>query len=308
MELKGRDAGFGYRALLVDIDGTLLDEKDELTPRTAAAIRRVRERGLRVFLATGRSIHGAKKTHQELGLDTPLVCYNGLVIYDPKTDRWLRHHKLPDSLVPQLLQLAHQRSAFFFVFHKDKKFTLPIKDKVHAKMAETLRNVEQVEPKDMPMADVTKVNVYCDPGPAKQVRELLKQAADQVQVDVFPLSAIAAFKSLSLLYLDVQPLHDGKAQALAFLHQEYGIPPSAVIAFGDQVNDRPMIQRAGLGVCMGNAPPSLKRDAVLVIRSNREEGLARFVDMLYPAEPPAGAGAGEPGGTRSLELAGPPAD
>lgn len=281
-ELSGPDAGLGYRALLVDIDGTLLSERDELTPRTKAAIDRVVDRGLKVFLATGRSIHGAEKVHAELGLTTPLICYNGLVIYEPSTGEWLRHRKLPDALVPELLQVADTSSKFFFVFHKDRKFSLPFRDKVHKRMAETLRNVQQVEPRKIPTQDVTKINLYADPAGSQRLRELLRAHSEEVQVDVFPLSAIRAFRSLDLEYLDVQPRHDGKAQALRFLEEEYGIPASAVIAFGDQVNDRPMLQRAGLGVSMGNAPSTLKKDAVLVIDSNRKDGVARFLEVLYP--------------------------
>jgi Cof subfamily protein (haloacid dehalogenase superfamily) len=282
MELAGREAGFGYRAMLIDIDGTLLNEKDEITPRTLEALNRVRARGIKVFLATGRSIHGAEKVHAELDLDTPLVCYNGMVIYEPSTGEWLRHRKIPDDLIKQLLQVALRKSAFFFVFHGDKKYSLPYANKVHAKMAQTLRNVEEVELRYLPRTEVTKVNLYCKPAGVEEVRGFLNNWSEHLQVDTFPLSAIPAFRKLDLMYLDVQPVHDGKAQALDFLQEEYGIPPSAVIAFGDQVNDRPMIQRAGLGVSMGNAPDSLKRDAVLVIDTHRKEGVARFLDLMFP--------------------------
>ncbi len=279
---KGKDAGLGYRALLVDIDGTLLGDGDELTDRTRTTLARVRERGLLVFLATGRSIHGALKIHQELQLDTPLICYNGLVIFEPRTGEWLRHHRIPDELVPELIEVARRYASFFFLFHQDKKFSLPFGSSVHRKMAETLKNVETVELEDLPQKEVTKLNLYCDPQGSEAVRGFLSRASETVQVDVFPLSAIAAFKSLDLMYLDVQPVHDGKAQALGFLRERYGIPPSAVIAFGDQVNDKPMLLSAGLGVAVANAPPSLKRIATLVIDSNRKDGVAKFLDVLYP--------------------------
>lgn len=284
VDLQGRDAGLGYRALLIDIDGTLLGEGDELTPRTRRAIDRVVARGIRVFLATGRSIHGALKVHEDLGLTSPLICYNGLVVYEPATGEWLHHHKLPDELVPELLDLARQKANFYFVFHDDRKYSAPYVNKVHEKMASTLKNVEQVPADKIPAADVTKINLYCKPGAAEEVKAFLGKWAEHVQVDVFPLSAIPAFRKLDLQYLDIQPLHDGKAQALDFLARTYGIPASAVIAFGDQVNDRPMLKKAGLGVSMGNAPPTLKKDAVLVIEKNTDDGVARFLDLLYPEE------------------------
>ncbi len=282
-ELSPRVSGFGYRAFLVDIDGTLLDHTDTITPRTKAALDRVQKLGIQVFLATGRSIYGALRIHEELGLPTPVICYNGLVVYEPSTQEWLRHKKIPDELVRELLQLAEKRSEFFFLFHDDKKFSLPYVNKVHSKMAETLKNVEQIPFRKMPESDITKLNLYCKPEGAELVRDFLGRSPD-LQVDVFSLSVIPAFKNLDLMYLDVQPRHQGKAQALDFLQEEYGIPPSAVIAFGDQVNDRPMLRRAGLGVAMGNAPNSLKRDAVLVIDSNRKEGVAGFIDLMFPEE------------------------
>lgn len=281
MALAPREAGFGYRAFLIDIDGTLLDGHDQITDRTRAAIDRARAKGIRVFLATGRSIHGARKVHEDLGLDTPLVCYNGLVIFEPSTEDWLYHRKVPDELVPELLQVADQRAAFYFLFHNDRKYTLHFTSKVHEKMAKTLKNVEQVKRARMPTRDVTKINFYADPAGADEVRAVLKKAAAHLQVDVFPLSAIPAFRKLDLMYLDVQPVHDGKAQALDYLQAEYGIPPAAVVAFGDQVNDRPMLRKAGLGVAMGNAPDTLKRDAVMVTGKNTQDGLAVFIETMF---------------------------
>lgn len=288
--LVGAAAGLGYRALLLDIDGTLLDARDRISEATHAIARRLRKAGLKIYLATGRSIEGARRVHAELDLDTPLICYNGLVVFDPLEDEWLYHRRLEDESIVPILQLARTRSRFFFLFHKDKKFTLPIETPEHRAMAEILKNVVEVPGAKLPQKDVTKINLYCPSASVDATVQDLAKLDSRLRMDRFPLSSIPAFAKLDLTYLDVQPKNDGKAQALRYLEEFEGIPAGAVIAFGDQVNDRPMLRGAGLGVAVANAPRSIRQEADLVVDTNTKDGVAKFLEVLFqepdPSDPP----------------------
>jgi HAD superfamily hydrolase (TIGR01484 family) len=101
-----------YKAVFTDLDGTLLHEDGKVPPHTRAVISRLRARGVGVFVATGRSVCAAKSAVGELGLDTPLICYNGAVVYDPLTSRWLRHETLDDRVVEGLVEVAHRNALF----------------------------------------------------------------------------------------------------------------------------------------------------------------------------------------------------
>src|SRR5262245_13605912 len=96
-----------YDALVLDIDGTLLDDSDQLSQRTAAAIARARQRGVTVMLATGRSHHGVREVAKRLELDMPSVVFNGAALYSLSEDRLIHSYTVPEPMVTKLIAHAH---------------------------------------------------------------------------------------------------------------------------------------------------------------------------------------------------------
>ena len=99
----------GYRALLLDLDGTLLDRTSRVTEANAAAVREATDAGLEVWIATGRSVCAMKSFHKQLGLSTPACCYNGAVLYCGQTERWLAHIALGDDAAAEVLEFCLER-------------------------------------------------------------------------------------------------------------------------------------------------------------------------------------------------------
>src|SRR5437867_3036787 len=112
----------GYRALLLDLDGTLLDRRGDVSERNRAAVRAAREAGLEVYLATGRSVCATVRTYR--ALETPACCYNGAVLYCGRTERWLTHLVLADDALRELVEFCLERALFFVVFHDDWKYSV----------------------------------------------------------------------------------------------------------------------------------------------------------------------------------------
>ena len=91
-----------YDAILLDLDGTLLDGRSQVTPRTARAVRALTDAGFAVVLCTGRSLPGARRVHRDLGLTTPLAAYNGCWIGHPGRAPW-HYAPIPDGLAGHVL-------------------------------------------------------------------------------------------------------------------------------------------------------------------------------------------------------------
>jgi len=281
-----------YDALLLDIDGTLLDHEDRLTPRTAAALEEVARRGIKVLLVTGRSIAGAMYAYRQLTLDTPMVCYDGQVIYDPADERWLAHHTVPDGLHRRILSAGRPYATFFSVYHEDFKYTVPSDDPCYRVFADIFENVVEVDETGLPASDITRVSFVMKPETLAdfQAREL-PRLDGEVRFKHFPLRILPAFRDFDEAFVDLCPTGVSKAVGLDFIEEAYGIAPERAIAVGDWLNDLPMIERAGLGVAMANAHEKLREAAGLVIPSHREDGLAAFLEALL-----AGPGAAAPSG------------
>jgi HAD superfamily hydrolase (TIGR01484 family) len=111
-----------YDALVLDIDGTLLDERGRVPPRVAHALARARAAGVLVTLATGRSHHATRPLMRELELDAPAVVFNGSALYCPREDRLIERRVLPDAFVAQLQALAELRDLLALVEHGDARY------------------------------------------------------------------------------------------------------------------------------------------------------------------------------------------
>src|SRR3954471_1779934 len=98
-----------YDALLVDIDGTLLDEQGRIHPRSLAALRAAEAAGVRVMLATGRSTISTRPVLEELGLETPALVFNGAGLWCPKEKRMLEEHVLGNRTLRRCLRFGAER-------------------------------------------------------------------------------------------------------------------------------------------------------------------------------------------------------
>ena len=117
-----------YDALVLDLDGTLLDSKGHVTTRTRDEIRRLRDAGWIVLLATGRSLAGSRAVHEELGLDGELCCYNGAWIGRPDGSVPWHYAPIPDDLLPHV---GHVESRACFNFrHKGDRNNMGVHPRI----------------------------------------------------------------------------------------------------------------------------------------------------------------------------------
>lgn len=272
-----------FQALVLDIDGTLLDGTGTLTDRTARSLQRATEAGLRLLLATGRSVRGALPVHRQLGIETPLVCFNGLVIYDPPVDDWLQVLALPEEALETLMGWALELADFFLVTTRDTYAAIAEHSPLQRTITDFLDRVEfQPDDRGLPRRGVVKIQCFCTP---ERRPDLLRRVetspwGDRIHTRDFPLQTLPGMEDFPLSYVDLEPVSRGKAEALDFLTRAYGIEPHRVVAVGDQVNDLAMVRAAGLGVAMGQGSPELQAAADHVAGPNTDDGLARFIESL----------------------------
>jgi len=273
------------RALLLDIDGTLLGPDGTLSPRTLAALQAAAAGGFEVLLVTGRSVPGTVPVHRKLGIPNPCVCFNGLIIYDPDGDEWLSVVHLPDEAVLPVIEWARTYATFFFVTTRDAYHSVSVDSTHQTRIVDLVGPVRTVASyDDLPRHDVVKVQCFCPSAGCSALSAAIDGApwAGTLHQRRFPLQSLPDLADFPLEYLDVEPVSLGKAEAVRFVEMRFHIPPERVIAVGDQVNDLTMLRAAGTGVAMGQAPTELKEAADVVIGDNGADGLAIFVEgLLY---------------------------
>lgn len=270
-----------YEALLLDLDGTLLDSRDRIHPETAAALAEARAQGVHVMVVTGRSKVTALPVLRELGLDTRSVIFNGAAVYCPREERLVEERTLSNRALERLLSYVEETGDLAVFMTADRKFAFePETDEERALLWES---VEFVEPEDFRPEFVIRTTFLSRRVPDS--RHFAESIEGHVGLPLymthFPLAVLPRFRSSSIVAVDVHPPCRGKAEALRMIEEAHGIPASRVVAVGDATNDTPMVLAAGLGVAMESGMDELKRVADRVIGGHDGPAIGDLVRELF---------------------------
>jgi len=283
-----------YDALLLDLDGTLLDDRSLVPARTAEALRAATAQGVRVMVATGRSNLSAHDVLVELGLESPAIVFNGAGLYCARRRRLLEERTLGNRTLQRTLAFAELHGHLPVVMCAERKFALAPRDAAEEAALALMTGLEIVGPEALAAEYVMRVTLFSrNHARSEQFAHELECAVGlPLYTTHFPLSALASHRASPLHVLDIHPPCRGKGEALRVLEESYGIPPARVVAVGDATNDIPMFERAGLSVAMENSMGEALAAAQRVIGSNNGPAIAELVEELFlaPARPIAEAG------------------
>ena len=272
-----------YQALLLDLDGTLLDRQGKIHPRNKQAVLAARDAGVKVVLVTGRSKLATVPIVQELELGTPSVIFNGAAILCPLEGRLIEQRTLSNRTMQRLLAYGAATEDLTIVMLEDKKLCSRPRNLTEERSLQGLRSLEFVAREDLASEYCMRVTfISARPhGSAQYAAEIERHVAQPMYLTHFPLSWLTAHKESTMQAVDVHPPCKGKGEALRFLAERWGIRPEAVVAVGDASNDLPMLRAAGLGVAMDGAMPELLAEADRVIGDHDGDSIADLIHELF---------------------------
>ncbi len=262
-----------YKLLALDLDDTLLNEEFTITSRNQAAIQKVVDRGLLVTIATGRMFRSTLPYAQMLDIDLPLVTYHGALIKKAASGEVLRHRAVPFDLASKLLKLGDERDIHFNLYLDDHLYVR--EENENSAYYQTIASIplQEVGPlfdflnqQNMEPTKLTIINM--EP-------EYLNRLQEELRQKFYPELSILQSRPY---FLEITHREATKGQALKFLADREGLDRDSIIAVGDSYNDVDMLQFAGLGVAVANAPEEVKKAADLVTQANTEDGVAKFIE------------------------------
>ena len=273
----------GYRLLALDVDGTLLDSAGVLRPRVRAAVRAAADAGCTVALATGRRYSSAVDVALALGLDAPLILHNGAVVQRAQSGDLV-------AATPLGLDAAHAVAATVAAAGSQViAFPLPARGEVVLTgpaeldgelaalyLADCGMLVER-RPLDDLFEGVGPLTVVAMDGLTRLdalAGALASRTDCRITRNTFPLWG------REFHVLDVLAPGCSKAAALIALADRLGVPLAETVAVGDHWNDVEMLEVAGLGIAMGNAPLGVQAYADQVTATCDAEGLALALEPL----------------------------
>lgn len=269
-----------YKLLVLDVDGTLLNDEREISKRTLAALLKVQQMGVRIVLASGRPTYGLMPLAKTLELGNYggfVLSYNGCQIIKAQNGEILFERRINPEMLPYLEKKARKNGFAIFTYHDDTLIT-DSPDNEYIKNEALLNNLKIIKEDEFSTA--------IDFAPCKCMLVSDKEKALiglEQHWEKRLAGTLDAFRS-EPYFLEVVPCGVNKANTLGALLEHLGVTREEVIAVGDGVCDVTMLQLAGMGVAMEHSQDSVKVCADYVTASNEEDGVALAVEKLILAE------------------------
>ena len=253
-----------------DLDGTLLTSKNKISNTDLNTLRSLSSEGVKIVIATGRSVLQIKEYVATLGIADPVITCNGGVIINPSTGAIINENFLRPEDAKRLLADLDKDSADYlfytpdYVYHaptsKRIDFYLSYNKTIPEKFRVPIKSAEEY-PKEAAFNNIHKL-LICD-----KIEKIPEFEARWKTED--NLTFVCSGHNL----IDVMRENISKGRALESLAKYFNIPISEVVAFGDSPNDIEMLNAAGFSVAMGNAVDSVKQVADFVTKTNDDLGI-----------------------------------
>ncbi|MGD0273213.1 MAG: Cof-type HAD-IIB family hydrolase [Gaiellaceae bacterium] len=260
------------RLVASDLDGTLMRSDDTISERTLEALARTVEAGIRFVLVSARSPGWLAPAALQLGLGGIGICANGAIVYDYDAERVLIHRPLEPETARELVHgLRREAPGVVFGCERPSGF-----------VAEPAYRPLFRPPDSIPRADALVLL-------SEPVTKLVLQHPELSQPELHRVAAGFGGEKIEACYsgaglVEIAAAGVTKGSALAELCAELGIASSETIAFGDMLNDIPMLEWAGRGIAVANAHPEVLAACDEVTASNDEDGVALVLERMLPRD------------------------
>lgn len=265
------------KLIAMDIDGTLLDDNGRIPEENSIAIKRAYERGVHVVLSSGRMTARVLPFAEKLGIDSPVISYNGAMARLAKKDGFgvIYHNPLPADIADELIEYSEKQNRHLNYYLDDVLYAKDSPDSnIYAEMysnqtgsvfhfVPTLRKFNGKYP--------TKLIIIVTP----DLREKLHDEFSET------MSGRCALMKTNPEYLEFLNLTANKGSALEKLADTLGLPIEQTLAIGDGENDIPLLKSAGVSVAVKNAKEKLKEVAdYFTERTNNESAVAEVINRF----------------------------
>ncbi|MBF8983229.1 Cof-type HAD-IIB family hydrolase [Lutibacter sp. B2] len=262
-----------YKAVISDLDGTLLNSNHQVSSYTKEVINKVIEKGIKFFIATGRHHMDVTCIREELGLDTTFITSNGSRVHNGERKE-IFACDLDEKTVKDILNMEYDCEVHVNMYQGDQWFAAKENEWVRQFHNETGFCYDIRDLKKLKSYTASKVFFLCENN------EKLLQVKEQIE-EKFGEKLNVTFSLPQCL--EIMASGVSKGTALEKVLKQYDIHPKEVVAFGDGLNDLEMLTFVGKGLVMGNAQDNLKNVLTEneIIQTNDDNGVANYLEKLF---------------------------
>lgn len=269
-----------YKLVAIDMDGTLLNNENDISERNRRAIEKAGDKGVYIVLATGRILKSALSYSRRLNLNKPIISCNGAVISD--ADGKIIYESLLDrETTRKLIEIGNKNNIYYHIYTEDAFYSNVYVEEVLKFYQIGDSDNSQIDyhlfedPEEIINGDLNIYKFFFLDQDEKKLEILRNQLSE--------LDNISISSSWSN-NVEVMGKNTSKGHGLKYLCERLNISQEEVIAIGDNENDLPMIDYAGMGVAMDNAIDKVKAVADIKTLKNDEDGVARIIEKYILGE------------------------
>lgn len=287
-----------YKLIAVDLDGTLLNNYGVVSENTKNIIKETIKNGIDVIIASGRPIDSIKTIAKEIGSENYFIAGNGALIYDIKNDEVIYQKYLNKQKILQIAEICENNSVAYSVYTEDGIIAKQLKHNVLYYHKENLKKEENKKTNiiitDNIIEYIKKSNnnkflkvTICDENKIifNSIIRKLKEISNINVLDVGHMSRKFIKQGtedveIQFYYTEISLKDVNKWKAIEYLTDKLNIDKNEVIAIGDNINDKEMIENAKVGVAMGQSNPKIKEIADYITDDNENEGVKKIIQKL----------------------------
>ena len=287
-----------YKLVAIDLDGTMLNSYGVVTENTKNTIKKTIEKGIDVIIASGRPIDSIKTIANEIESKKFFIAGNGSLIYDIQKDEIIYEKYLKKEKVLEIIKMCEENSISYNVYTEKTILATALKHNVLYYYKENLKKPEDKQTHINIVENmydyINKMNeekflkiTICDEN--KSVfNSIMKKLNEIGEIEVLEVSHMSRKIiqqgteeiPIEYYYTEISAENVDKWYAIEYLISKLNIKKEEVITIGDNINDKKMIEEAGLGVAMGQSAPAIKEIADEITTSNEEDGVATFLEKI----------------------------
>ena len=284
-----------YKLIAIDLDGTLLNSYGQVSEINRLALKQAQENGAQIVLSSGRSTNSVKNIANDIGDNKYIICGNGSLIYDLQKEEIIYDKFIDKKKALQIINICEQNSIYYNVytenmviaktlsnnvmFYHQENANKPDSKKTKINLVENIYEyVQNLENENILKFTISDTSSIIFNSIIRKLREIKNiDVLDVAHMSRKIIKAGTEEVSLEYYYTEITSKDVDKWNAIEWLAKELEIKKEEIMAIGDNVNDKLMIENAGLGVAMGNSAPYIKEIADKVVSNNNEDGVAEAI-------------------------------
>lgn len=281
-----------YKLLAIDLDGTLLNSYGEISEENKKAILEAKAQGIEVVLASGRIVDSVKRMAEEVDTKKYLIAGNGTVIMSIEDNKIIHENFIPKEKALEIIEICKANSMFCNVYTQKGIIAPSLNHNVQVyyyensqKQEEKRTNINIVQDiyeyvKEINTSPISKINI-CDDNKIifDRITNMLGKIDDVSIIGTEHASkrvirSGTEYVCLQYYYTEITNKEANKWDAIKKIADRLGIREEEIAVIGDNINDEKMIQKAALGIAMGESSDTLKNKADKVTLDNNNDGVA----------------------------------